>query len=249
MTRRIDFMIAGVQKGGTTSLDAFLRQHPHISMARKKEPHFFDKPPPTGLRPLDHALYHMCFDWRAAGQGARLGEATPALTWWEGAMTRVWRYNSKIRIIMILRDPVERAWSHYRMDVRLGRETACFSEAIRAERERARRALPLQDRERSYVSRGYYANQIRQLRRLFPENQLLFLRSEMLSQDPQAILSRVCDFLDVAPFTFAAEKRHNSAPEAASLADIDRDYLCALYQHDAEETRHLLGWDKDGWSV
>ena len=52
MARRIDFIIAGVQKAGTTSLDAYLRQHPDICMAKKKEPHFFDTRPPTGIRPL-----------------------------------------------------------------------------------------------------------------------------------------------------------------------------------------------------
>ena len=70
-------MIAGVQKGGTTSLDAYLRQHPDISMAKKKEVHFFDKRPPTGIRPLDYWIYHQQFHWNEKARGAKLGEATP----------------------------------------------------------------------------------------------------------------------------------------------------------------------------
>ena len=83
MARRIDFIIAGVQKAGTTSLDAYLRQHPDICMAKKKEPHFFDTRPPTGIRPLDYWLYHRHFDWKAWRDGCMLGEATPIISWVE----------------------------------------------------------------------------------------------------------------------------------------------------------------------
>jgi hypothetical protein len=164
MPKRIDFMIAGVQKGGTTSLDAYLRQHPDISMAKKKEVHFFDKRPPTGIRPLDYWIYHQQFHWNEKARGAKLGEATPILTWWTGAMERLWRYNPHIKVIMLLRDPVERAWSHFRMDKRLQREGETFSNAIRTERERARRSLPGQDRERSQVSRGSSSCEVKTFR-------------------------------------------------------------------------------------
>lgn len=249
MTRRIDFLIAGVQKGGTTALDSYLRQHPRISMARKKEPHFFDKRPKTGIGPLDRALYHRNFDWQAAAAGNLLGEATPITCWWNGALERVWAYNPDIRLILLLRDPVERAWSHYRMDCRRGRETLPFSEAIRSERERARRALPNQDRERSYLSRSFYAPQIRELRRLFPEEQLLFLRSEDLQRSPQAVLDRVCDFLDVGRHRFDCSARPNAAPEAEEIPPAERAFLSRTFRHDAAETRELLGWGDVGWEV
>ncbi|MDX1293081.1 MAG: sulfotransferase domain-containing protein [Hyphomonas sp.] len=249
MARRIDFIIAGVQKAGTTSLDAFLRQHPDICMAKKKEPHFFDKRPPTGIRWLDYWLYHRQFDWKAWRDGCLLGEATPIISWWNGALERVWAYNAGIKIIVLLRDPVERAWSHYRMDCRLGRETLPYPMAIRQERERARRALPAQDRERSYLARSYYAPQIRELRRLFPEDQLLFLRTEDLAADPQRDLATVCRFLDLPPRVFDVSQRHNAAPEAERMSPDDRDYLRRVFTHDAAETRALLGWDQGDWSV
>lgn len=249
MTKRIDFMIAGVQKGGTTSLDAYLRQHPEISMAKKKEVHFFDKRPPTGIDTLDYCIYHRQFYWDRQQAGAKLGEATPILTWWTGAMERLWKYNPDIKVIMLLRDPVERAWSHFRMDRRLEREGETFSAAIRTERERARRSLPMQDRERSQVSRGFYAHQVRNLKRLFPEEQLLFLRSENLSADAQAELNKVTDFIGVARYSFASEPRHNSATDRRMMAPEDRAFLEDMYRLDAKETRRLLGWDQGGWSV
>lgn len=249
MAKRIDFMIAGVQKGGTTSLDAYLRQHPDISMAKKKEVHFFDKRPPTGIRPLDYTVYHRQFHWSEQARGAKLGEATPILTWWTGAMERLWQYNPDIKVIMLLRDPVERAWSHFRMDKRLAREGETFSNAIRTERDRARRSLPKQDRERSQVSRGFYAHQVRNLKRLFPDEQLLFLRSEDLSNSAQAELDKVTEFLGVSRFAFAEEPRHNSATDSEPMPPEDRALLEEAYRLDAEDTRRLLGWDKGPWSI
>ena len=249
MPKRIDFMIAGVQKGGTTSLDAYLRQHPGISMAKKKEVHFFDKRPPTHIPPIDYAIYHRQFDWARRAEGALLGEATPILTWWTGSLERLWRYNPQIKVITLLRDPVERAWSHFRMDKRLQREGASFSDSIRTERERARRNLPKQDRERSQVARGYYAHQVRNLQRLFRDDQLLFLRSEYLSRSPQDTLDKVTDFLGVDRFAFEPEPRHNSAIDDDSLSPADRTFLEYAYKFDAQETRRLLGWDKWPWSV
>jgi Sulfotransferase domain len=249
MARRIDFIIAGVQKAGTTSLDAFLRQHPDICMAKKKEPHFFDKRPPTGLRPLDYWLYHRQFDWKAWRDGCVLGEATPIISWWSGALERVWTYNPQIQIVVILRDPVERAWSHYRMDFRLGRETLPYPVAIRRERERSRRALPNQDRERSYLARSYYAPQIRELRRLFSDEQLLFLRSEDLATDPQRELAKTCRFLGVPVRKFDTSIQYNAAPEDDRMSSDDRAYLRRIFAHDAAETRALLGWEQGSWSV
>ena len=249
MPKRIDFMIVGVQKGGTTSLDAYLRQHPGISMARKKEVHFFDKRPPTHIPLIDYALYHRQFDWERKAAGAKIGEATPILTWWTGSMERLWRYHPEIKVIMLLRDPVERAWSHFRMDKRLQREGQSFSDAIRNERERARRNLPKQDRERSQLARGFYAPQVRNLLRLFRDDQLLFLRSEYLSKSPQVTLDKVTAFLEVDPFAFDPEPRHNSAQDSESLSPADRAFLEDAYRFDAQETRRLLGWDKWPWSV
>ena len=178
-----------------------------------------------------------------------LGEATPIISWWSGALERVWVYNPDIQIIVILRDPVERAWSHYRMDCRLGRETLPYPIAIRQERERARRALPNQDRERSYLARSYYAPQIRELRRLFPDDQLLFLRSEDLAADPQRELATVCQFMGLPARKFDVSTQYNAAPEADRMSSDDRDYLRRVFAHDAAETRALLGWDQGAWSV
>ena len=124
-----------------------------------------------------------------------------------------------------------------------------YPEAIRQERERARRALPRQDRERSYLARSYYAPQIRELRRLFSDDQLLFLRSEDLADAPQSQLDQVCHFLNLTPHRFEVADRLNAAPDNDRMSQDDRDYLRRVFEHDAAETRALLGWDQGSWCV
>ena len=247
-TRRADFLIAGVQKAGTTSLDGYLRQHPQISMARKKEVHFFDKAPPTGVDALDWAIYNSNFRW-PSDLACRVGEATPIYLWWHGALERIWKYNPDIKLIILLRDPVERAWSQYKMDVRLGRETLNFEHALAREMERSRRSLPLQDRERSLLDRGFYAWQVRRALRIFPREQLHFIKSEKLSADPSGVLQDVCDFLKCDAHRFDFSARMNSDPHQHSMPEDCREKLQEIYRFDVQETRRLLNWNCDEWSV
>lgn len=246
---RIDFIIAGTQKGGTTSLDAYLRQHPQIRMGKKKEVHFFDKRKPTGWNALDHAVYNANFKWPRATPDMKVGEATPIYMWWHGAPERIWTYNPDIKLIILLRDPVERAWSHFKMDTRLGRDGAAFEDAIRDETNRARRSLPKQDRERSLIARGFYAPQIRELFRLFPRKNLYFQKSEVFSQSPQQVLDEVCDFLDCKRHVFDTQPRLNADPTGQSMPDTARAFLEDQFYHDAQDVRRLLNWSKDHWSV
>ena len=109
--------------------------------------------------------------------------------------------------------------------------------------------MPNQDRERSYLARSYYAPQIRELRRLFPDDQLLFLRSEDLAADPQRELATVCQFMGLPARKFDVSTQYNAAPEADRMSSDDRDYLRRVFAHDAAETRALLGWDQGAWSV
>lgn len=216
---------------------------------RRKEIHFFDKKKPTGISWIDYALYHSQFDWSGDRQRMKIGEATPIYTWWNGALERIWLYNPDIRLIVLLRDPVERAWSHYRMDVRLKRDDTGFHESIVQEQERCRRSLPFQDRERSLVARGFYAPQIRKLFSMFPRENLLFLRSEDLSSRPEEALNAVCDFLEVERHEFNVSERLNSAPTSESMPADARAFLMDSYKYDAPDTRRLLGWDQGAWCV
>ena len=90
---------------------------------------------------------------------------------------------------------------------------------------------------------------MRNLKRLFPDEQLLFLRSEDLSATAQSELDKVTDFLEVERFGFTEEPRHNSATDSDRMTPEDRAWLEDVFRLDAEETRHLLGWERGPWSV
>ena len=157
----LDFFICGVQKGGTTALDSFLRDHPAIQMARVKEVHFFDDESHSWEAP-DHAKLHAFFD--DSPRARCRGEATPIYSYWPNAIERLRAYNPAARLILILRHPVSRALSHWRMETSRGWETLPFSAAIRPKaRERVRLAPGGVHRVFSYVERGFYATQIERI--------------------------------------------------------------------------------------
>ncbi|HZR78058.1 MAG TPA: sulfotransferase domain-containing protein, partial [Chthoniobacterales bacterium] len=148
---RVDFVIGGTQKGGTSALDSFLRQHPGICMpTTRKELHFFDREEDN----RDYKAYHANF--QPQPQHRVTGEASPIYMYWETAPYRIWKYNPNMKWILALRNPVERAFSAWNMETKRGKEKLSFAQAIEKEADRCREALPLQHRVYSYVDRGLY---------------------------------------------------------------------------------------------
>ncbi|TKB46910.1 sulfotransferase domain-containing protein [Thalassotalea mangrovi] len=242
--RLVNFIIVGTQKGGTTALDFYLRQHPDITMANKKEVHFFDHDN-RYHRWRNLAYYHSHFDFSDANKV--IGEATPSYMYCEAAIKRIYQYNAKIKLIAILRNPVERAYSHWNM-ARLNKfESLPFRQAIAEERHRCQQLLPDICHRYSYTDRGFYSEQIRRLQRYFPDPQLLFLRHEWLKQSPAEALKSVTDFLNVSPFIEIEAKEVHSRPYANCLSDRDRQYLLELYELEIKQQEKLLNWDLGDW--
>src|SRR6201995_2856190 len=141
---KVEFVIGGTQKGGTSALASFLRQHPQICMpADRKELHFFDREEAFTGKP-DYRAYHSSF--RPEKNQTVIGEATPIYMYWNPAPARIWTYNPAMKWIVILRDPAERAFSAWNMEKQRGRENLSFEEAIEREAARCREALPMQHR-------------------------------------------------------------------------------------------------------
>jgi hypothetical protein len=239
----LDFLIAGVQKGGTTALRAFLSCHPDIYFPDRKELHFFDNESFDWSRP-NYALLHRHFCNKRPGQIA--GEATPIYTYWQPSTARIHRYNPHVKLIVLLRNPVERAYSHWAMEVRRGAETLEFSDSIRIGRERLGGK---QHRVYSYVERGFYAEQTERLASLFPASQLLLLRTEDLREQHTATLDRICKFIGVRRFVTHPAARNVSAGRWAvpKAKQSDLDYLVDLYRCDIERTQQLTGLDLSTW--
>src|SRR5262249_1405192 len=145
----------------------------------------------------DYTRLHQSFTWSCSDTSIR-GEATPIYTYWPNALRRLHRYNPHAKLIMGLRHPSFRAYSHWRMHKKRGTDDFSVSDAIRrVGRQRVDEAPIGAHKVFSYVERGYYAAQIEEMFNLFPRNQVLFYRTDALWREPHVILDQVASFLNV----------------------------------------------------
>src|SRR4051794_35242315 len=238
---RVAFIIAGVQKGGTTALFDYLGEEPGLSLSSNKEIHFFDDESQDWAQP-DYAAYHARF---APFDGRPRGEATPIYAYWPGCLERIWAYTPAMKLIVTLRDPVQRAWSHWKMEYARGVETKPFAWCIREGRQRLFEAEPWGfHRETSYVERGFYGEQMAHALNLFPREQLLAARATDLRADPAGALARVRGFLGLSPRAAPAPHEANVGREmdyGSELAPADIAHLNAVYARDLERLADLTG--------
>ena len=246
-TERVQFFIAGVQKGGTTALDSILRGHPSVQMARVKEVHHFDDEAIDWSAP-DHSRLHAAFDWDAAG--VVRGEATPVTIYWPNALERLRRYHPLAKLIIGLRHPTFRAFSHWRMETKRGWDTLPFPQAVETEgRQRVRDAPGGVHRVFSYVERGLYAEQVERLLTLFPRPQVLFFRTDRLWLEPGQVLDAVQDLIGVER-RLAAPRRYVVPLDSSDLGPIPADsrlMLDQVFAADIRRTAALTGLDLGDW--
>ena len=192
---KVDFFVIGVQKGGTTALYHYLSKHPEIQMSIQKEVHYFDNEN-IDWETTNHSELHNFFDW--SGGGVIRGEITPIYSYWPCALSRLHKYNSNSKLILCLRHPTYRAYSAYRMEVGRNNETLSFEDAISdIGRQRVKYAPFGVHRVYSYVERGFYAKQIQRLLNLFPRQNILFIRTDMLWLHTSDILVSIEKFLGI----------------------------------------------------
>lgn len=184
------YLIAGAMRSGTTSLNAYLREHPDIFVARRKEVHFFDQ------------NYHRGVEWyqehfAEAGDRSAVGEASPAYLYDPDVAERIATTLPGVKILVLLRDPVTRAHSHYWHNRSVGRERMSFEDALEAEESR----MAKNDRDRwrySYTDRGRYARQLENMLIHIPRDQLLVQTFDELTTDPVTLYKRTCRFIGVS---------------------------------------------------
>lgn len=238
----VNFVIAGAQKGGTTALFEYLAEMPDVALSRRKEVHFFDDESRDWARP-DYAAYHAEFD---DPSGRPCGEATPIYSYWPNSLERIAAYNPAMKLILVLRDPVQRAWSHWRMEYARGAERQAFAWCIRKGRQRLFQAEPWgHHREFSYVERGFYGEQVERILGLFPARQLLVLRSEDLRESPGPALDKVRAFLGLATLASPPARREAHVTAAmvypSELTPDDVAHLRAAYTADGLRLKALTG--------
>jgi hypothetical protein len=239
---RVDFVIGGTQKGGTSALDSFLRQHPEICMPEtRKELHFFDREEDD----RDYKNYHANFQPKPNHRV--IGEASPIYMYWNTAPQRISNYNPKMKWILVLRNPAERAFSAWNMETKRGAEKLSFKEAIEKEPERCREALPLQHRVYSYTDRGLYAHQVRRLFNIFGKDNCLVLLNEELRTNHQQTLRAVFDFLKVDNSFIPPEARVFEQEYEDKIDNELSSRLIDIFHFDIKELERLLGRDLSAW--
>ena len=245
-----DFLVLGAQKAGTTALYEYLRRHPQISGPSWKEVSFFDRHWARG-----ESWYRGNFPNVARTRGKHVGEASPSYVFHPLAPQRVQEVVPEARLIVLVRNPVDRALSQYNHEVALGREPLPFEEALDAEEERLRgeqermaadpRYFSREWWSHTYKARGRYAEQVERWLAVFPREQLLVLPSDDLGSDPARAHAQVLEFLGASP------QRLDSYPrvyerEYEPMKPETRERLAAEFEEPNRRLYELLGRDL-GW--
>ena len=254
------FLIVGGQRCGTNSLYEYLAAHPNVGRARPlSEVHYFDLNYEKGER-----WYRGHFPTRAkaalaerqTGSVLICGESSPYYMFNPLAPQRIADSLPDAKLIVLLRNPVERAYSHYQHERSQGREPLSFAAAIEQETERLAGEeqriggdpgyVGVHHQRHSYLARGLYADQLERLFSIFGTERVLVVISEDLFSAPAGVYERTLSFLDLAPFALATYGQHN----AGRYSDLDREFRGRLAEHFArsnDRVEQLLGvrlpWD------
>ncbi len=219
-----NLLVIGAMRSGTTWLDALLRSHPEVYLPkRRKEIHFFD------------AYFHRGLDWYQsffpskadAGKYRWIGEVTPRYLYHPETPKRIRQYLPDCHFLAILRNPADRAYSHYGFSIRDNNEQRSFPEYL--------------EHYPGVLSRGFYGKQVRRYFRYFPRERFLFLIFEKTFEDPRGSAERIASFLSLPPDPFQgnAGSRKNASY---------RPRFSALYAGSRSWARSLRTRDMD-WAV
>lgn len=250
-----DYLIVGTQKGGTSSLYNYLCMHPDVAAATQKEIHYFSHHMAEGVEWYRGHFATEAFlatATRLRGRRPLTGETSPDYLFHPYVAERAMRLLPEARLLAILRNPVDRAFSHYRHRVRKGLETRTFEAAIAGDleawaagegtvvREEAYYDLP-DYTKRAYITRGLYARQLQRWFAVYPRDRFLLLRSEDLFEDPRATYARAVEFLGLPPWQPKEMRKYNFFGESRSMPEPTRRLLEDFFEPHNRELASLTG--------
>ena len=247
-----NFIIIGSQKCGTSSLCTQLFEHPQILPARTKEVHYFD----TADYDQGPGWYRAHFPRRSKlPKGSVTGEASPFYVFHPHTPARSHALVPKAKIILMLRNPVNRALSHYHHQVRQERESLSFEEALALEEERLEGEYERILANPSYYSynywaysykaRGRYAEQLANWYKYFDKEQLLVISSEEYFADTQEQYLRTLRFIGVEEIQLSKYHKANTG-EYDLIDDVIKDQLSEYFRPHNQELYELINRDL-GW--
>ena len=262
-----DFLIIGAPRCGTTSLFYYLAEHPQIVPSATKELHFFDDHYAKGMRWYRAQFPTTVQKYYAEHMRKRdffTGEATPAYLFYPHAAERIAKALPNVKLIVLLRNPVDRAFSHYWLLSRVNKETLSFEEAIKreqakigSERERilveANRASQ-EYRQFSYLTQGMYVDQLQHWMKYYPREQFLVLKSEDMYSNPAETIQQTLAFLGLPNLEIQANKEYKQyrLPQKAGYLNQERQpkmkpetrqYLLDYFKPYNERLQEFLGRD------
>ncbi len=208
---KVDFFIVGAPKAGTTSLYYYLNEHPEIEMSTQKETDFFSD---SAIQ--KHGLYYgrkridtleKYHDLFSTTQEKKYGEASVSYLFYEDVPEKIKAYNSKGKIIIMLRNLVDRTFSHYLMDYRLGLISCTLEEVIESKSYNKKSKLFYQQ----YIELSLYFNQVKRYLEIFGSENVHIIFYQDFKNDIEVVMKRVYHFLEVdSKFKPKVEKKHNT---------------------------------------
>ena len=250
-----DFIVIGAAKAGTTSLYETICKHPRVLPAVRKEINYFDDP---RMHERGALWYRQHFPTLLEKRLPRklTGEATPSYFPHPAAPARVARAVPRAKLVLALRNPADRAYSHYNMRLRRGREFMTFEDALGYEERRT-----AWDRERSatdprhkaygsynygYAEGGRYAEHLGRWLEHFAAERILVLEADRMRRDWQAALDEVCAFLGLEPFCAPASSLNEGG--YAPMSPAIREGLLDYFRPHNERLYSMIGrgfdWDR-----
>ncbi|HZS19182.1 MAG TPA: sulfotransferase [Candidatus Udaeobacter sp.] len=243
---RLDFILAGAQKSGTTALHYVLSRHPQITMGDQQEIHFFDNDA-LFVREVDYGELHKHYPPVAAPTVA--GDCTPSYIYHEPAAERIATYNPQIKLLVLLRNPVDRAFAHWNMQRFKGREPLDFFNAVREEKTRIAGAPSVEARRFAYIDRGFYGKQMERLFRFFPREQVKAAKFEDFKEKRRDTLRSIFTFLGLEPVRSVRSKDRNVVPYERAMNWEEKVFLYNLFAEDIAKLESLLEWDCSDWKL
>jgi len=252
-----DFYIIGAAKCGTSSLYDYLLQHPDVQPAFTKEPRYFDKYYDRGEN-----WYRVCFPFKIHKyflktifrRGFITGEATPRYVDHPHAPKRLKKLTPNAKLIVLLRNPIDRAYSNYNMRAEADTESLSFKDAVKQEKQRTKGEFEKMLKDGNYYSRDYYhysylhrsiyVDKLKRWMSIFPKEQFLFIQSEEFFKNPSEVYNKVLQFLELSPHDLKEYKKVGAAKYKKLTINPDlRKQLVEYFRPHNQRLYEFLGTD------
>jgi len=241
---KTNFLVVGAQRSGTTTLRRCLTQHPQVRMAEVQARPFFINDELFERGTPSYDKYH---EGRSDEADTVYGDVGVQYAYWQQSIPRIYRYNRDMKLVMLLRNPIERAYSAWQQTHHQGAEEQQFVEAINLEPYRLRNAnINNQHKVYSYLDQGFYSRQIEQIYQYFDPHQVLLLRSDDFADNPEVTMYQILEFLEL-PFIESDTAAQELGSYKESMPSEVYNELIEIFRRDIYRVEELTGWNCSNW--